>query len=180
MRHPRDVLVLAIALVSLAFAVPARADHFSLFGGYGVGSFAAGGPGQPNSHRFAGVSFLVPGDRLELRLFGGTLERTDLPIPKDNDADYVAVDVVASHRWTGLPFDVGVGVGRYYQAFPEGYPNRLGRRVRLDKEGVNLTLKRELPLIRHLAGLAEVDAHYVPFARGELFVIADLGLSLRF
>lgn len=171
--------VLLLGLFSALLAPPAGAQHLSLWAGYGLGSFLSGGEGRPNSNRLGGFSFTFPGDRVEVRLMRGSFERTDLPIPMDNDADYHLGDLLATRAWTGLPFDVGAGIGRYKQALPEGFPDRIGERRFFRVWGPNLTIARQQPIVRHLLAWGELDAHYAPFRRRETFLTADFGLTLR-
>src|SRR6186997_2983281 len=103
------VLVLALAsagAVSASSAAQAadHAEHFGVFYTYGIGSVLEGGSSRPNSAQMGGLSLSLLQDRLRLRAWKGSLERTDEPIPKDNDADYdEAYDALATRRWTGWP-----------------------------------------------------------------------------
>lgn len=170
------------SLLGLLVATPSSAAHLSLYFGGGLGFFASGGPGigDSNSHKFGGAGVDFWGDRLELRFMRGSLERSDLPIHGDNDADYQYVDLLLTRRLTGLPVDLGLGYGHYRQHLPEGYPDRIGPRMEFSENGPHLAVKRDLKLWHALFGWTELDVHYAPFRREEVFVTGDLGLGLRF
>jgi hypothetical protein len=169
-------------ILGLLVAAPATASHLSLYLGGGLGFFATGGPGisDSNSHKLGGVGFHLWSDRLELRIMRGSLERTDLPIDGDNDADYQYVDLLLGRRLTGLPVDLGLGYGQYRQHLPEGYPDRIGPRVEFTEYGPHLAVKRDFKLWHALIGWTELDVNYAPFRREEVFVTGDVGLGLRF
>jgi len=175
---------LFLGLLALLLAPAAQAQvHVLFFYGYGAGFFLTGGPGPggTNSHQFGGAGLSLFDDRVRLRVLRGSLERTDLPTHGDNDLDYRGGDVVLTGKSTHLPFDLGVGVSYFEQAFPAGYPQHTGGpQSFVHRWGPHVAVSREHELIRHLLGWGEVDVHYVPYNRRTSFVVADLGLALRF
>lgn len=87
------------------------AEHVSLSGGGGVGSFLAGASVDVEGHKFGALSFSLDGDRLRLRYLRGSFER-EKGVARgvgDADVDYSGVDVVFTRRMTGLPVDVSIG-----------------------------------------------------------------------
>jgi hypothetical protein len=93
--------LLAAALVFICAS--AQAQHVSLWGGGGLGTFLTGGSGagDPNASRITILAISVPGDDAELRALKGTLERPR-GIPT-NVAPYRPRQLV-------LFLDVGIGL----------------------------------------------------------------------
>ena len=162
--------------------------HVLFFYSYGAGFFLSGGPGVSgtNSHQLGGLGFSFLDDHWRLRALRGSLERTDIPTHGDrlthgdNDLDYIGGDVILTRAGSRLPFDVGLGVARYEQAFPAGYPEHTEPQSFAHRWGPHVMVAREHELVQHLLGWGEVDLHYVAYSRKTSFVVADLGLTLRF
>jgi hypothetical protein len=177
------VVAAALAVLAsspaLATVAPTRPERFSIFYGYGVGSFASGGPSRPNSTQMGGLSLSLLGDRLRLRAWKGSFERTDLPIPQDNDADFNgAYGVLVTRRWTKLPFDLGLAAAHHEQHVPDP---RTGERILIESWGPVLSVARDVDFGRFLAAFGELDVHYVPFDEKpkETQAVFELGLRVR-
>jgi hypothetical protein len=177
------VATLSVALAASAAGSPAAAtEHVSIWGSYGVGFFLQGGPGlgDTNSHRLGGLSVTFGGERFRLRGMTGSLERTDLPIPHDNDADYRELDLVFTRKLTRLPFDLAFGPTRFDQNFPRGYPHEIGEPVRELQWGEHVSLIRDWDLGRYFALWGEASLQHVAFKEArETFLTLDLGLRAR-
>jgi hypothetical protein len=180
--HSHCAARVAVAVLLIAFSTGVRAQHVSVWGGAGVGSFLTGGPGAPNWHRLFAVDIALPGDALELRGLKGTLERSrDIPTNVgDDDLDYEGVDVVVTHHLTGLPFDVAAGAVRYEETYHLGYPNYdFGGRGYVHRWGPHLSALRWWPATRFGQLWAEADVHYAPYRPRQVVVFLDVGLGLR-
>lgn len=170
---------LVLLAASAATASTSRPEHFSLFYASGAGAFLQGGPSAPNSNQLGGVSLSLLHDRLRLRAFKGSFERTDQPIPHDNDADYDGVyGALVTRRWTGLAVDIGLAAGHHKQHVPDRVT---GERILVKSWGPVLSVGRDVDLGRFLAAFGELDLHYVPFAgkAKETQLLFDLGLRVR-
>lgn len=183
--HHQGMRLWTAALVSALgiAAFPCQAaEHVSIWAGYGIGNFLQGGPGFGHiyTHREGGISVSLAGDRFRFRAMAGSLERTDLPIPRDNDADYKQLDLVFTRRLTHWPFDVAMGPTRFDQDFPQGYPQQIGPRIRELRWGGHVSLIRDWSLSRHLAVWSELGLQHVVFPEArETFATLDLGVRLR-
>jgi hypothetical protein len=158
---------------------PARHEHFSLFYGYGAGTFLSGGTSSPNSTQMGGVSVSLLQDRLRLRAWKGSFERTDQPIPHDNDADYDgSYGVLVTRHWTSWPVDVGLAAAHHKQHVPDP---QTGERMLIKSWGPVLSVARDVDFGRFLAAFGELDVHYVPFDKKdkETQLLFDVGLRVR-
>jgi hypothetical protein len=166
----------------LCFCAAAHGQHVSLWGGAGLGSFLAGGSGDPNWHRLLIVDIALPGDEFELRALKGTFERSrDIPRDVgDDDLDYKGLDAVLTRRLTGLPVDLAVGAVRYEEEYHLGYPNYdLGGREFVHRWGPHLSALRWWPATRFGQLWVEADLHYGPYQPRQLVLFLDAGLGLR-
>jgi len=181
MRLPRSLF--ALVLAGFAAAAPAAAsEHVGFWFGYGVGFFAEGGPGasDADSHKFGGLSYTLPGESFRVCWMRGSLERTDLPIPGDNDADYHLFDLILTRRLTHLPFDVAFGPARCEQHFPAGYPHAIGERILEKRWGEHLSVVRDFELGHRLALWTELGLVHVSFPEArETIATLDVGLRLH-
>jgi hypothetical protein len=174
--------VAMVVAIAAAASPCCAAEHVGIWAGYGVGLFLQGGPGLRHieSQREAGLSVSFAGDRLRFRAMAGSVERTDLPIPGDNDADYQEFDLVLTRQLTHWPIDVAAGPTRFDQNFPQGYPERVGERIRELRWGEHLSLIRDWSRSRRLAIWSELSFQHVAFPEArETFATLDIGLRIR-
>lgn len=172
---------ITFAAVLLSACPLAHAQHVSVWGGAGLGSFLTGGSGDPNWHRLAVVALTVPGGDFEVRALKGTLERSrDIPADVgDDDLDYKGFDAVVTHRATRLPLDLAVGAVRYEETYHRGYPNfDLGGQEYVHRWGPHLSALRWWPATRFGQLWAEADLHYAPYRPRQLVLFIDVGLGL--
>jgi hypothetical protein len=180
-RTPGRVCLFLLILVSTA--VPASAQHVSVWTGGGIGSFLAGGAHEPNGHKFGGGALSLFSDRLRLRYIQGSLERSrDLPSAiGDDDMDYFGFDAVVTRKATGLPVDLAAGVSRFEEAYHEGYPDRdLGGHVFVHRWGPHVSALRSLSFWRFFEVWAESDLHYIPYQPRQLVVLVNAGIGVHF
>ena len=175
----------AVALIATLAAMASScyaAEHAGIWAGYGIGLFLQGGPGlrHIDTQREGGLSVSFAGDRLRFRAMAGSIERTDLPIPGDNDADYQEFDLVLTRQMTHWPIDVAAGPTRFDQNFPQGYPGQIGKPIRELRWGEHLSLIRDWRWSRRLAIWSELSVQHVAFPETrEIFATFDVGLRLR-
>jgi len=168
------------ALILSGSAAAAHAQHASIWGGAGLGSFLSGGPSEPNYNRFLAVAASWPGDALRLRYFKGTFERSrELPPNAgDDDFDYYGFDAVVTRRATGLPIDLAGGVARFEEVYPVGYPHfDLGGRAYIHRWGPHLAALRSWPAGRYGELWAETDLHLAPYQPHQWVAFLDVGLG---
>jgi hypothetical protein len=174
-------VILALGAATIPAPAPLRAEthpeHFGVFYSYGIGSVLQGGSSRPNSAQMGGVSLSLLHDRLRLRAWKGSLERTDEPIPHDNDADYdEAYDTLATRRWTGWPVDVGLGMAHHKQHAPDEVT---GERILARSWGPVFTVARDVDSWRFLALFGELDLHYIPYGEKSKETQLHLLVGLR-
>ena len=177
--------VLAAALlISLLAAPRAQAQHVSLWGGGGLGTFLTGGSGagDVNASRIAMLAVTLPGDDVELRVLKGTLERPrGIPTQVgDDDFDYKGFDAVVTGKLTGLPVDLAAGVVRYEEAYHRGYPNAdLGGRILVHRWGPHVSALRSFRVLRYGEVWTETDLRYAPYRPRQLLLFLNVGIGLR-
>jgi hypothetical protein len=187
MATPRHtVLLSSLTFIAAALASSAaHAAHISVDFGGGLGTFLRGGAGveYPNAHRTVLIGFTLPGDRVELRVLHGTLERPR-GIPKDvgdDDFDYRGVDVVLTRNVTHLPFAVTIGVNRYEELYHIGYPHEdLGGSQFVHRWGPKVGAWRSWPFLRYFEGWAGADVNFAPYQPRQVVLMFDLGIGARF
>ena len=173
-----------LAVAALFICSAAYAQHVSLWGGGGLGTFLTGGSGadDPNANRITILAISVPGDDFELRALKGTLERPR-GIPTnvgDDDFDYEGFDAVVTRRATGLPVDLAAGAVRYEEAYHLGYPYEdLGGRILVHRWGPHLSALRSLRVLRYGELWAETDLHYAPYRPRQLVLFLNVGIGLH-
>ncbi len=170
-------------LLLVPAAVPARAQHVSVWIGGGIGGFLTGGAREPNGYKFEAGAVSLFSDRFRLRYVQGSLERSrDLPSNTgDNDMDYFGFDAVVTRKTTGLPVDLAAGVSRFEEAYHEGYPGRdLGGSVFVHRWGPHVSALRSLSFWRFFEVWAESDLHYIPYQPRQLVVLVNAGLGAHF
>lgn len=170
-------LILVLALF-LALAPPASAAT-DLWLGYGAGLLSESGLhfGQGNSHLLGGFAWSRRSGGPAIRIFRGSLERTDIPVHGDNDLDYYAADMISRQGWLHLPFAIGIGIGHYQQAHAvqaaAGGVERRFERV----WGPHVAFNHHWSLTPRWSTWAELDVHEVPLTPSVVVVTADLGLT---
>lgn len=169
----RAFLVLVFALTS---ALPVHAG-VDLWLGYGMGAYGERNLrlDQSNSHFMGGFSWSWAENGASLRIFRGSLERTDIPVHGDNDLDYYALDWLSGQRQ--LPVSIGFGLGRYQQAQAVRAPGGVQLR-RFDRVwGPHFTIMRSWRMKSRWSSWAELDIHDVPLTPSIVVLTADLGLT---
>lgn len=162
---------------------PLAAQHASLWGGGGIGSFLAGGAHEPNGHKFLAGSLSLFSDRFRLRYIQGSLERSkDLPSSTgDNDMDYFGFDFALTRNFTGWPVDLAAGVARFEEAYHEGYPDQdFGGSVFVHRWGPHVSVFRSFNVWRFFEVWAESDLHYIPYQPRQFVVLLDAGIGAHF
>jgi hypothetical protein len=167
----------------LLFSGRLAAQHASLWGGGGIGSFLAGGAHEPNGHKFLAGSVSLFSDRFRLRYIQGSLERSkDLPSNTgDNDMDYFGFDFALTRNFTGWPVDLAAGVARFEEAYHEGYPDQdFGGSVFVHRWGPHVSVWRSFNIWRFFEVWCESDFHYIPYQPRQFVVLLDAGIGAHF
>jgi hypothetical protein len=172
----------ALAVVFLFLCAAVHAQHLSVWGGAGLGSFLTGGSGDPNWSRLGIAAVSLPGDLFEVRVLKGTFERSrDIPRDVgDDDLDYKGLDAVVTRRATGLPIDLAIGAVRYEETYHIGYPRYdLGGQEYIHRWGPHLSALRWWPATRFGQLWAEADLHHAPYQPRQWVLFLDVGIGLR-
>jgi hypothetical protein len=163
-------------------AAPLLAQHVSLWGGGGAGSFLAGGASDVEGHKFGALAVGFAGDRLRLRYLRGSFEREKNVSPGvgDADVDYAGADVVFTHRLTGLPVDLSVGESRFKEARLQPGDESGAHRIFDRRWGPHVSLLRDFPVWKPIRVWTELDVDYAPFRTRQVIALLDAGVGLHF
>ena len=176
--------MLVVASFSLASS-SVCAQHVSMGGGAGIGTFLSGGAGAQyaNWHRMGMLAVTLPHSDFQVRVLKGSLERTRAieSGTGDNDLDYEGLDFVATREGTGLPVALALGVARYEEAYHVGYPDRdLGGSEFVHRWGPHVSAMRSWPVTRWFDVWSEADLHYAPYQPAQLVLFLNVGIGVRF
>jgi hypothetical protein len=169
------------ALLLLLSSAPLLAEHVSLWGGGGAGSFLAGAAKDVEGQKFGALAVSLRGDRLRLRYLRGSFEREKGVATGvgDADVDYAGADVVFTRRLTGLPVDLGVGGDLFKEARLQ--PGVEGARRVFDRRwGPHISVLREFPVWKPIRVFTEFDVDSVRFRSRQVFAVLDTGVGLAF
>ena len=176
------LLLPAVAILSLlSEPSPLLAEHASIWGGGGVGSFLAGASSDVEGQKFGVLSISLDRDRLHLRYLRGSFEREKGVAPGvgDADVDYSGADLVFTRRMTRLPVDVSIGADLFKEArlTPAA---ETGGRVFDRRWGPHVSFARTFPIWKPIVAWTELDVNSVRFGRQQIFALFDTGIGLRF
>jgi hypothetical protein len=160
----------------------ASAQHVSVWGGGGAGSFLSGGSRDAEGQKFGALAISFAEDRLRLRYIRGSFEREKGLPPNigDADVDYWGGDVVLTRRLTQLPVDLAVGVDRFKEAAPARLEEERSGRVFARRWGPHLSAARDFLVWKPLRAWTELDFHYAPYRPRQVVAFLDAGIGLRF
>jgi hypothetical protein len=158
------------------------AQHVSVWGGGGAGSFLSGGPGDVEGQKFGALAISLAEDRLRLRYIRGSFEREKGLPPNigDADVDYWGGDVVLTRRLTRFPVELAVGVDRFKEAAPARLEEARSGRVFVRRWGPHLSAARDFPVWKPLQVWTEVDFNCAPYRPRQVVAFLDAGIGLRF
>jgi hypothetical protein len=181
MRAGRPSVAFPVLLILLRAAPPLLAEHVSLWGGAGAGSFLAGAARDVEGQKFGALAVGLAGDRLRLRYLRGSFEREkNVPFGVgDADVDYAGADVVFTRRLTGLPVDLSVGGDLFKEARLR--PGVEGSHRVFDRRwGPHVSLLREFPVWKPIRVWTELDVDSVRFRTRQVIALLDAGVGLAF
>jgi hypothetical protein len=170
-----------LTLLLLSAAPLLLAEHVSLWGGGGAGSFLAGASSDVEGHKFGALAVGLAGDRLRFRYLRGSFEREKRVAfgVGDADVDYAGVDVVFTRRLTGLPVDLSVGGDLFKEARLR--PGVEGAHRVFDRRwGPHVSLLREFPVWKPIRVWTELDVDYARFRPRQVIAFLDAGVGFSF
>jgi hypothetical protein len=176
------LLLPAVLILSLFSEAPSLlAEHVSIWGGGGLGSFLAGASSDVEGHKFGALSISFDRDRFHLRYLRGSFEREKGVAPGvgDADVDYSGVDLVFTRKMTRLPVDVSVGADLFKEArlAPAG---ETGGRVFDRRWGPHFSVARTFPIWKRIVAWTELDVNSVRFRARQVLMLFDTGIGLHF